>query len=224
MIPLHRCVHDSTGQFEMGSVVQLEGAGRPIQPYHVLQAAHPQAALLIGQPFMPGVLWYAGLVVEHVDSSTHHATEVMAATEPQRAVWIDKSAGLLCELRQRPQLLGLEVRATVPFGATGLHPQLQQPTFVEHPQPVLSGREQPSTVIETELLPIRPHGAKPLPVAQIEIVRLADPQSPGTVLQDAKYVRVFEPFGITEALEVVTVVTEQPVLGADPYEAVAILQ
>jgi hypothetical protein len=37
------------------------------------------------------------------------------------------------------------------------------------------------------------------------------------------YKRTFEPFGIAEALEVATVLPEKPIFGADPDEAVAIL-
>src|SRR5690242_2673956 len=159
---------------------------------------------------MPGILWYAVLPGEQLNLFTHHAAEVMAATKPQRAVRIDKAATELCELRQRPQLLGLEVGATTPFSAAGLHPELQQSTLIQHPQPVLSRREEPNAIIDTELLSTRTHGAKPIPVAQIELVRLADPQSPGTVLQEAMYKRAFQPFGIAEALEVAAVVTEQP--------------
>ena len=55
---------------------------RPIQHHYMLHAAHPQATLLIREPFMPGVLRYAVLLGEQLDLSTHHAAEAVAATEP----------------------------------------------------------------------------------------------------------------------------------------------
>src|SRR3569833_257250 len=223
MIPDHGHVHDSASQLEARIIAYLKRARRAIQDHHMLLAARPQATLLIRQPLVPGVFWYTLTPGNQLNSLTCHAAVVMAATVPQRALRVDKAATELSELRKCLQLLRIEVGTTVPFGAAGRHPQLQQSTAVEHPHPVLSGREQSKTIIDIELAPTRPHSAKPVAVAHIQITGLANPQSPGTVFQDAMYKRAFDPFGIAEALEAATVLPEKPILGANPDEAVAIL-